>query len=86
MNETERARYERLRHATELALDRYYEEGYWEWPKAKFAGLLTPDLDLGNPEVERWLREWEAEGRVRLPRDDDRYLVMIRPFVGDPLY
>jgi hypothetical protein len=79
--ESHRARIERLRQGVEAALDRFYSEGYWEWPRAEFAGLIEPDLAFDDPVVARWLEEWERNGNVAIPAREDRYIRVLKPFI-----
>jgi len=57
-------------------LNRFYDEGYVRWPEEKL-GVLFSNHSLQEPEIERALESWAAQGWIKLPKGKEKYVEIL---------
>lgn len=66
---------------------RFYGDGYRIWSKESLQKTLCPigeRYELDDPEIQKILKELEAEGHIKLYYKDDCYLEVLEPKIHDP--
>ena len=59
-------------------LSRFFDEGHCIWSQEQFRKLLMPPLMDGCSDLERQLKQWEAEGAIKRGIGNT-YLMVVRP-------
>jgi hypothetical protein len=57
-------------------LNRFYDEGYVRWPEEKLRVLFS-NHSLLEPEIERALGSWAAQGWIKLSKERREYIEVL---------
>lgn len=57
-------------------LNRFYDEGFVSWPEEKLRVLFSNHC-LHNPEIERALESWAAQGWIKLHKGKEKYVEIL---------
>lgn len=57
-------------------LNRFYDEGYSRWPEEKLRVVFS-NHSLQEPEIERTLESWAAQGWIKFPKRKEEYIEIL---------
>lgn len=61
-------------------IDRFFSEGYTQWPRESFQRLLGPDVSLDDDRIRFSLYGWEDAGIVQFVGEDQIFVKVLRAF------
>jgi len=67
-----------IMNVVKAGLNRFYTDGNYRWSKSEFLKLFYEKLDLSDLRVQEILDSWEKSGWVRLDKNDDQYITVLK--------
>ena len=59
-------------------INRFWDEGYTKWPRAKLQSLFL-NKSLDGDQVQEAFSDWENEGYIRIILESDVYIEVLKP-------